>query len=924
MKIHRIIPCILLVLSALSLSVSADDPGFRALWVSTVYNLDYPSQKGLSAQQLQDEADALLDLAERCGLNALVLQVRPCADSLYQSDIFPWSEYVSGTQGAAPDGGFDPLAYFIEAGHARGIEIHAWCNPYRVTRRAAESKEEALSALAENHPARQHPELVCLYSDGSLYFDPGQPEARQIILDGMLEIVDNYDIDGLHMDDYFYPGPEFSDAETFARYGAGFSDVGDFRRDAVTQFVTELYQSVKARKPNVRVGISPFGIWANRSENPLGSDTVGSQSYYDHYADSYGWVKAGIVDYIAPQLYWPTGNREGEYAELLRWWCEAVSGTDIDLYIGLAAYRLLEAEPGSPWYGTAEIESQLSQLSASDASGFLLFRAGSVRANPALQQLLTGRYETAPETPAQVLSVNRPSDTIRTSLPGFFCTGTSDPAVPLTVNGTEVTARSASGYFGVLVSLQPGKNTLVFQNGSREETRIIYRLPSVILFSHLAPTANSCLYAGDVILSCTAPTGSRVTAWIGDTVVPLADDGSGLFSAPLPQGTSPPVQGHILYTAEKHGFVRVGFSKGKLSLLEEDQRIGFTVVSDNSDLCLSPDPQDGSGGFLLQGMTGWAEGLENGMLLLPQQGYLRLSDAKVVSADDVKPYSFTKISCMEADGLYTVSFDCNGLPAVSCRFEEGILFLTAQPVKLAFLFESPFFAEVSMKQSGLTVQYALPLADGISIDGYQIISTENGFAMQLKPHQTAGEGLPLSGISVLLDAGHGGSASGALGADPDWPEKQINLETALTLQKMLRQAGAEVNMTRTEDIDLSLRDRLDNTLAQAPDVFLSLHADSAADNVDTSQYSGVRLYSKSELALPLAQCIANQLISIGRTAETVTGSRLYLCRAESTLSLLIENEFITSPYGLETLLSDSGRNAFCSAVTQGLADYFSR
>ena len=126
MKIHRIIPCILLVLSALSLSVSADDPGFRALWVSTVYNLDYPSQKGLSAQQLQDEADALLDLAERCGLNALVLQVRPCADSLYQSDIFPWSEYVSGTQGAAPDGGFDPLAYFIEAGHARGIEIHAW------------------------------------------------------------------------------------------------------------------------------------------------------------------------------------------------------------------------------------------------------------------------------------------------------------------------------------------------------------------------------------------------------------------------------------------------------------------------------------------------------------------------------------------------------------------------------------------------------------------------------------------------------------------------------------------------------------------------------------------------------------------------------------------------------------------------------
>ena len=922
MKIHRIIPCFLLLLAALTMSAAADEPDFRALWVSTVYNLDYPSQKGLSAQALQDEADALLDLAARCGLNAIVLQVRPCADSLYQSSLFPWSEYVSGTQGVAPDGGFDPLAYFIEAGHARGIEIHAWCNPYRVTRSASDTKEEALAKLAENHPARQRPELVCLHSDGCLYFDPGQPEARQLILDGMLEIVDNYDIDGLHLDDYFYPGSEFNDAETFARYGANFTDIGDFRRDAVTQFVTALYQSVKARNPDVQIGISPFGIWANQSTNPLGSNTIGSQSYYDHYADSYGWVKAGIVDYIAPQLYWPTGNREGEYAELLRWWCETVSGTDVDLYIGLAAYRLLEAEPDSPWYGTTEIESQISQLCASDASGFLLFRAGSVRDNPALTQLLARRFDTADEQSVHTLSVGRPADTVRTPLPGFFCTGTSDPSASLTVNGTEITARSESGYFGILLPLNPGKNTFVFVNGDMQETRTIYRLPVITLFANHYPSADSRLPADEITLSCTAPSGSQVSAWISDTVVALTDDGSGHYSAPLPQGTSPPEQEHILYTAEKHGFVRVAFSRGALSLLDEDEMIAFSVTSDNSDLCLTTDPQDGSDGFLLKGMTGLADGLNNGFLHLPNQGYLRLSDVDIVTPADIKSYNLTGITCTEDKELYTISFDCGGLPAVTCRFDEGKLCLTAQPIDLAFLFESPLFSDISLEQIQQTAIYTMTLRSDLVIDGYQIIPTDNGFALQLKKHLTSSGGLPLSGITVLLDAGHGGTALGALGADLNWPEKRVNLETALTLQSTLRQAGAEVIMTRNEDIDLSLRDRLSSALNQAPDVFISLHSNSAADNVDMTQCRGVSLYSKSTLAQPLAQCIATQLSSVGHNTELITDSNLYLCRAESSLSVLIENEFITNPYGMETLMSSIERNAFCGAVTQGIADYF--
>lgn len=925
MKPTRILLCLFALAALLGTCSAAAEPEFRALWVSSVYNLDYPSQKGLSADALKSEADALLDLAENCGLNAIVLQVRPCADSLFPSALFPWSEYLTGTQGLAPDGGFDPLAYFIEAGHARGLEIHAWCNPYRVTRSASGSKDEALARLADGHPAKKSPDLVRLHSDGCLYFDPGLPAARQLILDGMLEIVEKYDIDGLHLDDYFYPGSEFDDADTFNTYGGAFENVGDFRRDAVTQFVSALYQGVKARNADVQVGISPFGIWANRSQNPLGSDTIGGQSYYDHYADSRGWVKAGIVDYIAPQLYWPTGAREGEYSELLRWWCDTVSGTDVKLYIGLGAYRLIDAEPGSPWEGTTEIESQIAQLSASDASGFLLFRAGSVRQNPALARLLARRFDSGGSGPALSLFIGRPEDTIRTPLGAFYCTGLSDPSSPLTVNGQTVAARSESGFFGVLLPLKFGKNTFVFENAGLQESRVIYRIPSIVLFGKQYPSAESRLPAGTGALACTAPKGSRVSAWVGGASVALAAKEDGLYDAPLPGAADLTEPSHILYTAEKDGFVRVAFSRGKLSQLDDGECLAFTAQTPNCDLCLSTDPQEGSSGFLQSGMSGVATALDNGFLSIPTMGYLRSGDAddiKIIQQSDVQAVDLTRITQEEDEEFHFIRFFCDHTPAATCRFESGQLILCVQPIKRAFLFESPLFSSVELEQDGLTAQYTLTLRSDLKIDGYQMDVDDGSFVLRLKKHPTVQGGLPLAGLTVLVDAGHGGEALGALGADPEWPEKRFNLETALALQKALEQAGAAVVMTRESDIDLPLRERLDAALSQNPDVFLSLHSNSAADDTDISLLSGVGLYGKSTMTGALSQCIAAQLSSVGREVGIISDSHLYLCRSESTLSLLIENEYIPSPFGLEILLSSIERDAFCNAVVQGLADYF--
>lgn len=925
MKPHRLFFCFAGLFFALFSRVYAAEPDFRAMWVSTVYNLDYPSQQGLSAGELAKEADGLLDLAEHCGLNALILQVRPCADSLYPSEIFPWSEYLSGTQGTAPADGFDPLGYFIEKGHARGIEIHAWCNPYRVTRKAASDKASALALLCESHPARQNPDLVVFHSDGCLYFDPGNPQARDIILQGMLEILEKYPVDGLHLDDYFYPGSEFEDADTFARYGASFDSVGDFRRACVTQFIGDLYRQAKALRPQVQIGVSPFGIWANASQNPDGSDTVGSQSYYDHYADSRGWVLSGIVDYIAPQLYWPTGSREGEYSELLRWWCETTRDTGVRLYIGLGAYRLTEAEPGSPWEGTAEIESQINQLCQSGADGFLLFRAGSIRQAPDLARLLARRY--SPENaslPSLSLSVTRPSHTTRTSLASFYCTGVSDPAADLTVNGQSIQTRSESGYFGTLLTLSYGKNTFIFQNAELEQRLVLYRLPPSAAFSNQYPSAQTRLPPDEITLSCTAPQGSRVSAWYGGTCIPLSPESPTQFTAALPQDVRPETPSPVLYTAETHGFVRVSYSSGTLGLLDDSETLAFRVSSPRADLYFSTETGEGAGGFLADGMTGAARGIDNGFLCADGLGYLPLSDAELLNTDAVKPFAMTSVLSEETQEEHTLRFFFDGTPAASCRFEDGSLIVSVQPVKLALLFENPIFSSVTLDETSGGIQYTLTLRSDIAIDGYRLLPCDDGFTLHLKKHRTVEGPLPLSGIHILLDAGHGGDAYGAVGALPEWPEKRLNLSCALALKEALTQAGATVTLTRSDDTDVALQDRLSQSCQSLPDVFLSLHSNSAADDADISRLSGVGLYAKSTLAAPLAQCISEELSALGRTPQLHTDSNLYLCRAEWSLSLLLENEYITSPFGLETLLSEEEQAAFCTAVTEGICAYYAQ
>ena len=499
----------------------------RGLWVASVVNIDYPSKPTADPEILKKEALEILDNAKNTGLNAVFLQVRPTADAFYKSKYFPWSKFLTGTQGKAPDKNFDPLAFWIEEAHTRGIELHAWINPYRITKKTASEAKPTINSLHYSHPARKNPEWVVQYKDGNLYFDPGIPAVRKLIVDSIMELVENYDIDGIHFDDYFYPGRDFNDSKTYAAYGTGFKNIGDWRRNNVNQLVSEVYDAIKSTDRDVRFGISPFGIWANKKNNSLGSDTNGLETYYDHFADARKWVKDGIVDYICPQLYWNIGYKVADYSKLLTWWKDVVSGTSVDLYIGHAAYKAGDQDKTSPWHGVAEIERQLLlNRQYPEVKGSLFFNYTSLANSPALRAAIRGVYDRLDGKTHIPLTVSWPSKDITTTYTKYYLSGASDPSKPLYINGKLVEYRSPKGYFGVLMDLENGANTFTFSQEGSYIIRTITRSAGTstatkmtsaeIIPSSVFPQSQEYRMPGEKItLTCQAPAGAKVTVRIG-------------------------------------------------------------------------------------------------------------------------------------------------------------------------------------------------------------------------------------------------------------------------------------------------------------------------------------------------------------------------------------------------------------------------
>ncbi|MDF5752014.1 family 10 glycosylhydrolase [Spongiactinospora sp. TRM90649] len=346
----------------------------RGLWIATVNNLDWPSKATLSPQRQRAEYTRILDAAAKRRFNAVFVQVRPASDAIYKSPYEPWSKFLTGTEGKDP--GWDPLPFLISEAHKRGLEFHAWFNPYRAAYDGDASK------LPASHPARRHPDWVVKY-DNRLYYNPGLPQVREHVVKVVKDVVKRYDVDGAHFDDYFYPYPgqggRFADQAAFREYGGGKS-LAAWRRDNVNKLVAEVDEAVHETRPEVKFGISPFGIWRNKSQDPTGSRTNGMSAYDQIYADSRHWIKKGTVDYIIPQLYWPRGQANADYSVLAPWWANEVKGTGVQLYIGQALYQVGTA---GPWRKPGELPAHLTlNEGLKQIRGDVYFSAKSLLANP--------------------------------------------------------------------------------------------------------------------------------------------------------------------------------------------------------------------------------------------------------------------------------------------------------------------------------------------------------------------------------------------------------------------------------------------------------------------------------------------------------------------------------------------------------------
>ena len=346
----------------------------RAVWIATVDNIDYPDFPTVNSQIQKDAFIRLLDTHHNNGINTVIVQVRPSSDAFYASPLEPWSQWLTGVQGKEPIPFYDPLEFMVSETHKRGMEFHAWINPYRAI------NNTTTCSISECHITNTHPEWMIKYGE-KLFYDPGNKEVQQYVVEVVKDIVKRYNIDAVHIDDYFYPYPlpsvKFNDNKSFAKYGNGMK-LEDWRRSNTDSIIFKLFTTIKQTKSNCQFGVSPFGVWRNADRDPRGSKTQAGPTNYDYlFADILLWLKNGWVDYVAPQLYWEMTSKHVPFDVVLDWWSKNTYGKNC--YIGLAVYR---AGSNKAWSDKNLLPKQIQKIrNTPNIKGMMFYSSRSLEKN---------------------------------------------------------------------------------------------------------------------------------------------------------------------------------------------------------------------------------------------------------------------------------------------------------------------------------------------------------------------------------------------------------------------------------------------------------------------------------------------------------------------------------------------------------------
>ncbi len=940
-----------------TLAPAPQDDEMRGVYIATVSNLNFPSKKGLSEAELKAELDQIVENSRLIGFDTIYFQVRPSGDALYRSEYFPTSRYITGTEGDPLS--FDPLEYLITKSAEFDMQVVAWVNPYRITSQKAETKKEALETLAPTNPARENPDWTVFY-DGRLYYDPARSAVRVLIENGVREICRNYKVKGVLFDDYFYPypvsGQVFDDRYSYTASSSALS-LEDWRRENVNQMVKASYEAVKKVNPEMTFGISPFGIWKNSSSDPKGSDTKGMEAYHSIYCDALAWIEGGYVDYLAPQIYWEKGHSAADFDTLVRWWSAQVDGTEVELYISHAAYKVEEFG-----LGAEEIIQQISfSRSWMGVSGNIQYGYAWIKNNTAsLRDRLQAFYadpfqnDYAPSS-VQGIVFARPQNQLKTTTSAQFVSCTSDPNYPVYDQFGKV-GRTKSGLFSVYMPLNMGNNSITLtQNGvpyTLQVTRVAastssQTLPRFGVQSSSPDAKKDAIVAsgGSLPVSVTAPAGAVVTAWLGEKSVTLKGTlnpkGEGIlkeiYEGDLPapvvtSGSDYQNAGKIVFSL-KYASETIQYSGPSVYVIPASLSVTATVNRDYSHVKVSPTSsfyEDYTPASV--GMSDEVTGFVDGYYRLGFGGWVSESVVTVQKGASYHPPRLTSASFVSDEKATSLKLTLGTYPPLNLRVEGKNVTVTlfgasADQEKALEIPEADHLfekASYAANEKNGSLEFYFTLLDESNYYGMDL-SFDNGVLSLVftQPQSLKKGDLPLEGKTVLVDAGHGGSDPGALGFFGDLNEEQLNLGIALSLKAKLEGLGAKVILSRSEDATVSLYERMDLITASRADFVISIHHNSTGEASDANKTKGTLGLYWAESGKSLASCIQQSTFrALGSYDLGTKKQMLAVCRNHRLPQMLLETSFICSPAEYQNATSSTYYQTVADSIAEGVLNWY--